>query len=123
MDVELNHTIVPSRDQRAAAADLADLLGVEHSTLSHFDVVTVGNGVSLDFMDVAAVPSMPMHLAFLVSDETFDAVFGRITDRELPYWADPARTKPGEINHMYGGRGVYWDSLDGHNLEILTRAA
>ena len=32
MTVELNHTIVVSRDQHAAAADLADLLGLETST-------------------------------------------------------------------------------------------
>lgn len=120
MTVELNHTIVPSRDQRAAATDLADLLGLEATSAGHFDVVQLGNGVSLDFMDVDHVPSM--HLAFLVSEDTFDEVFGRIRERDLPYWADPMRTRPGQVNAMFGGRGVYWNSRDGHNLEILTRA-
>ena len=30
-------------------------------------------------------------------------------------------TKKGEINHGWGGRGVYWADPDGHWLEILTR--
>jgi hypothetical protein len=123
MTIEFNHTIVPSHDQSAAARDLADLLGLEVSTLGHFDAVRIGNGVSLDFMNVPELPSMPMHLAFLVDEDTFDEVFGRIQASDRPYWSDPIRTKPGEINHSRGGRGVYWDSLEGHNCEILTRSA
>jgi catechol 2,3-dioxygenase-like lactoylglutathione lyase family enzyme len=121
MTVELNHTIVPSRDQRAAAKDLADLLGLEVTKAGHFDAVHLGNGVSLDFMDVDEVPGS-MHLAFLVSEDTFDEVFGRLQDRGLPYWADPMRTRPQQFSTYFGGRGFYWDSPDGHNLEVLTRA-
>ena len=123
MSVELNHTIVPSRDQAAAARDLAEMLGLEVSQLGHFDVVRVANGVSLDFMTVEEGPSRPVHLAFLVSEDKFDEVFGRIQDRRLPYWADPLHTQAQQINHRRGGRGVYWDSLEGHNLEVLTRSA
>ena len=36
-------------------------------------------------------------------------------------WADPARTKPGEINHHDSGRGVYFRDPSGHLLEIITR--
>jgi catechol 2,3-dioxygenase-like lactoylglutathione lyase family enzyme len=123
MTVELNHTIVASRDQRAAAADLADLLGLEASTFGHFDVVRLGNGVSLDFMDVLDLPTQPMHLAFLVSDDVLDQVLDRVQGRGLPYWADPMHTRPQQLNTMFGGRGFYWDSPDGHNLEVLTRGA
>jgi hypothetical protein len=122
MTVELNHTIVPSRDQGAAASDLAELLGLPAIKAGHFDAVQLENGVSLDFMDVDEVPR-PMHLAFLVSEETFDEVFGRIRDRDLPYWADPMHTRPRQFNALFGGRGLYWDSPDGHNLEILTRSS
>jgi hypothetical protein len=123
MTVELNHTIVPSRDQRAAAKDLADLLGLEVTRAGHFDAVHLGNGVSLDFMDVDEVPRQPMHLAFLVSEDTFDEVFGRLQDRDQPYWADPMHTRPEQLNALFGGRGLYWDSPDGHNLEVLTRSS
>jgi catechol 2,3-dioxygenase-like lactoylglutathione lyase family enzyme len=121
MTVELNHTIVPSRDQRAAAKDLADLLGLDVAKAGHFDAVHLGNGVSLDFMDVDEVPGS-MHLAFLVSEETFDEVFGRIRERGQPYWADPMHSRPQQFSGYNGGRGFYWDSPDGHNLEVLTRS-
>jgi hypothetical protein len=29
--------------------------------------------------------------------------------------------RPGEINHLYGGRGVYFDDRNGHLLELITR--
>ena len=29
--------------------------------------------------------------------------------------------QPGEINHHDGGRGVYFEDLNGHLLEIITR--
>lgn len=41
--------------------------------------------------------------------------------KALPYWADPARSKPGEINTHDNGRGVYFQDLDGHLLELITR--
>ena len=40
---------------------------------------------------------------------------------ELAYWADPGHQQPSRINHYDGGRGVYWNDLDGHCLEIITR--
>ncbi len=122
MTVELNHTIVPTRDQRAAAKDLADLLGLEVTKAGHFDAVHLGNGVSLDFMNVDEVPGS-MHLAFLVSEETFDEVFGRLQERDLPYWADPMHSRARQFSAYSGGRGFYWDSPDGHNLEVLTRSS
>lgn len=59
--------------------------------------------------------------SFLVSEPEFNAIFGRIQERGLAYWADPSRTKPGEINRRDGGRGVYFQDPSGHLLEIITR--
>jgi hypothetical protein len=39
----------------------------------------------------------------------------------LQYWADPRRSRPGEINRNDGGRGVYFPDPDGHYLEVITR--
>jgi len=63
----------------------------------------------------------PQHYAFLLTEPEFDEVFGRIRAGDLPYWADPGHRQEGEINTRDGGRGVYFDSPDGHVLEILTR--
>lgn len=86
-----------------------------------FHVVTVDNGVSLDFMAKQGGDPAMQHYAFEVSETDFDAVFGRIRERGLDYWADPGRTRKGEINHNDGGRGVYWHDPSGHLLEIVTR--
>ena len=69
----------------------------------------------------------PGHYAFLVSDAEFDAAFARIRARGVQYYADPRRAKPGEINHLQGGRGVYFDDpngpRDGNNYPPLRRPA
>jgi catechol 2,3-dioxygenase-like lactoylglutathione lyase family enzyme len=121
MTVELNHTIVYCRDQQVSANFLADVLGLKPPTrFGPFLIVEVGNGVSLDFHDVDEdIPSQ--HYAFLVSEDEFDEIFGRILERKLDHWADPMQSRPGEINHNDGGRGVYFPDPDGHFLEILTR--
>ena len=121
MGVQLNHTIVSVRDKRASASFLAEILGLDQPTpFGPFLVVEADNGVSLDFMDVPG-PITPQHYAFLVDEAGFDEIFGRIRERGLTYWADPARRRPGEINTNDGGRGVYWEEPSGHCLEIITR--
>jgi catechol 2,3-dioxygenase-like lactoylglutathione lyase family enzyme len=124
--VQLNHTIVAAVDPRTSAAFFADVLGVGPPTrFGPFLVVTLDNGVSLDFLagynldDRGRVT--PQHYAFLVSEAEFDEIFGRIRERDLMYWADPGQTRPGETNTNDGGRGVYWQDPDGHMLEIITR--
>jgi catechol 2,3-dioxygenase-like lactoylglutathione lyase family enzyme len=120
MPVQLNHTIVAARDKQASATFLAELLGLAPPTrYGPFAVVELANGVSLDFMDERTV--RPRHYAFLVAEEEFDEILGRIRDRQLPFWADPFEQQPGEINRNDGGRGVYWHDPDGHVLEIITR--
>jgi len=57
----------------------------------------------------------------LISESDFDDALGRIRERRLPYWADPARRRLGEINRGDGGRGVYFHDPDGHFLELITR--
>jgi hypothetical protein len=45
----------------------------------------------------------------------------RVRERSLPYWAHPAQTQVGEINHHNGGRGFYFEDPNGHFLEVITR--
>ena len=120
MPVQLNHTIVAAHDRHASATFLTELLGLAPPVgFGPFAVVELANEVSLDFLDDPEVK--PRHYAFLVSEEEFDEIFGRIRARGLPYWADPFEQHPGEINTNDGGRGVYWKDPDGHVLEIITR--
>ncbi len=121
MAVEFNHTIVLARDSKASATFLAQILGLpEPKRWGPFQIVTTSNSVNIDFMDKEG-EILTRHFAFLVGDAEFDEIFGRIEERGLTFWADPARTKEGEINTHDGGRGVYFQDLDGHLLEIITR--
>jgi catechol 2,3-dioxygenase-like lactoylglutathione lyase family enzyme len=121
MAIELDHTIVNVRDKRESATFLAELFGLPEPQPfgAYFLTVTLANGVTLDFCDDDR-PIDPQHYAFLVGDAEFDAIFAKIRARGMPYWADPARKTPGEINHHDGGRGVYFLDPSGHFLEIIT---
>ncbi|MFE7661611.1 VOC family protein [Streptomyces celluloflavus] len=119
----LDHTIVHSTDRLASARFLADLLGApEPKEYGPFAAVRLDN-VVLDYAEHLAAGGefVPTHYAILVTEDEFDAILARIQARELPYWADPQHSQPQVINHLDGGRGVYLDDPDGHNLEFLTR--
>ncbi|MFF1379514.1 VOC family protein [Streptomyces sp. NPDC058308] len=122
MSIELNHTIVAAQDKKASAQFLADILGLEVGPpFGPFIPVEIPNGVTLDYYDGDQGPFAPQHYAFLVSDDDFDQIFGRIKSRGLTYWADPYHRRVSEINTNDGGRGLYWEDPNGHNLEIITR--
>jgi catechol 2,3-dioxygenase-like lactoylglutathione lyase family enzyme len=121
MTVQLNHTIVAARDKRAAAEFLATILGLEvGAQYGPFLPVEAGNEVTLDYMESDG-PIAPQHYAFLVSEDEFDAIFGRIKQAGIPYYADPGHRQVGKINHHDGGRGCYFPDPNDHNLEIITR--
>jgi extradiol dioxygenase family protein len=121
MAVHLNHTIVRARDKQESATFLSEMLGVPAPVpFGPFLVVEADNGVSLDFADEDG-DIVPQHYAFLVGEDEFDQIFGRIQAAGLDYFADPAGRLKGEINHHDGGRGVYWADPSGHWLEIITR--
>jgi catechol 2,3-dioxygenase-like lactoylglutathione lyase family enzyme len=122
MAVELNHTIIAARDKHAAAEFLAGILGLKvGAPFGPFIPVETSNGVTLDFAttDEPEIPSQ--HYCFLVSEEEFDQIFGRIQEAGIPYFADPFHQQAGQINHNDGGRGAYFPDPNGHNLEIITR--
>jgi catechol 2,3-dioxygenase-like lactoylglutathione lyase family enzyme len=120
MAVQLNHTIVAAQDKGASAQFLADILGLDAPTpFGPFLCVETANGVSLDYADRAG-PFESNHYAFLISEDEFDAVFARVTERQLTFWADPMHTREGVINDH--GRGFYFEDPSGHNMEVLTRA-
>jgi catechol 2,3-dioxygenase-like lactoylglutathione lyase family enzyme len=118
---QLNHTIVWCRDRERSAALLVRILGCPPGIrLYNFVVVPLANKVSLDFMDKDG-PIASQHYAFLIDESEFDGVFSRMRAEGLKYWADPMKSQPNAINHNDGGRGVYFEDLNGHMLEVITR--
>jgi catechol 2,3-dioxygenase-like lactoylglutathione lyase family enzyme len=121
MAPKLNHTIVAAKDRKASGLFLSEILGLEPPVLlGPFALVTVGDELTLDFMD-SEKEIRPQHYAFLVSETEFDQIFARIEARGMTYWADPYKRQPARINHWDDGRGVYFEDPNGHLLEILTR--
>ncbi|MEZ4332462.1 MAG: VOC family protein [Myxococcota bacterium] len=119
--VRLNHTIVWCRDQRRSADFLTEVLGLQPARrFLHFLVVELEGGVSLDYSE-KELPIAGQHYAFLVDDAAFDGILARVRERVPQIWADPARTRPGEINRHDGGRGFYFHDPDEHLLEVITR--
>ncbi|ORW26704.1 bleomycin resistance protein [Mycobacterium paraense] len=123
MAISFNHTIVAARDKRESAEFLAELFGLPSpKPFGHFMAVELEHGATLDYADAPEGEEIRrQHYAFLVSDDDFDAIYGKIADRGLQHWADPGRQRPGEINLRDGGRGVYFLDPSGHAMEILTR--
>jgi len=122
--MQLNHTTVPARDKHAAAQFFAEIFGTRvgrenpGTTPGRFAVVRVG-GVNFAFDDVQDF--RPQHYAFHASDEEFDSVLARLQERGISIAADPFHKRRGELNANEGGRGFYFLTPDGHNIELLTR--
>lgn len=122
MAIAFNHTIVAAADREESATFFTEIFGLPPAKeFGPFLAVEVSNGVSLDFATARNADFPPQHYAFLVSEDDFDAIYGRIRERGLQHWADPRGRHSGEINHNDGGRGVYFQDPGGHYLEILTR--
>ena len=120
MSVQLNHLIIPARDKWESAKFLASILDAQVGPeWAIFVPVRVSNGVTLDFADT--LDFHRQHYAFLVSDVEFDAALSRIRKAGIPFFADFTHGGSGEINHLYGGRGFYFDDPNGHLLELITR--
>jgi catechol 2,3-dioxygenase-like lactoylglutathione lyase family enzyme len=121
MSIELDHTIVPSRDRRAAAELLATLLGVPwaESGTGPFSPVYVSESLTLDF-DQADGPFPVQHYCFRVSEAEFDGILARIRARGIAYRSTPHGPVDKKVNTQHGGRIVYWSEPDGHVWEMLT---
>jgi catechol 2,3-dioxygenase-like lactoylglutathione lyase family enzyme len=121
MTIQLNHTIVWYRDQAESAGFLVHVLKLPAPRkFLHFLIVYLANGMSMDYYENAEHLAR-QHYAFLVSEDEFDPILTRIRKQGCEIWADLARTKPDEINHHFGGRGVYFQDPGGHLLEVITR--
>ena len=79
----------------------------------------VNETFTLDFDDGDTFDSH--HYAFHVSDEEFDAIFGRIKAEGLAFGSGPVETGDMQINHRLGGRGLYFLEPNEHHLELMTR--
>jgi hypothetical protein len=121
MTVQLDHFIVPCRNQIASAKLLADLLGVPwaETSLGPFSPVFINEGLTLDFQQTDEAYPVA-HYCFRVSKEEFDAILARIQAAKIPYRSRVTGPMDMKINRDYGGDMIYWNEPDGHQWEMLT---
>ena len=119
MTVQLDHTIVPSRNKVAAAKLLGELLGVPwaETGLGPFAPVYVNDGLTLDFIDTNE--DFPVyHFCFRVGPVEFDAILGRIKVAGIKYRSNVHGPVDMQVGTQYGN--FYWNEPDGHQWELLT---
>lgn len=121
MTIQLDHFIVPARDQRASARLLGHLLDVPWavSGIGPFSPVYVNEGLTLDFIDDP--DTLPIHhYCFRVSQDEFDAILGRIRAAGIKYRSSVRGREDMRVGTEYGGNQIYWNEPDGHQWEMLT---
>ncbi len=121
MTIQLDHTIVPSRNQIASAKLLAELLGVPwaESSIGPFSPVYVNDGLTLDFIETDQ--HFPIyHFCFRVDEKEFDSILARITAPGIKYRSTVRGAADMQVSTQFGGRMIYWNEPDGHQWEILT---
>ena len=130
MTIRLDHTIVPAKDKLASARFFAEIFGLTVKP-GYFAQVQINDSLTFDFADEQGPEGEPdynptsiqgHHYAFHVSDEEFDAIFGRVRARGLPYGSGPFSHTDGKLNSRRGGRGFYFEDPNGHLLEVMTVA-
>lgn len=124
MSVTFNHTIVAAKDRQQSADFFTELFGLPAAReFGPFLAVELEHGVSLDYAQVSSGEDVrPQHYAFLVSEDEFDAIYGRIQQRNLQHWrirtagsrersttttaaaASTSRTPPGTTSRSSPGR-------------------
>jgi catechol 2,3-dioxygenase-like lactoylglutathione lyase family enzyme len=121
MTIDLDHTIIPSRNRVAAARQVAELLDVPWAptALGPFAAVYVNDRLTLDFIDTDE--AFPIHhFCFRVDDATFDAILARLRAAGIAWRSTVRGPVDRGVDTSFGGRGLYWNEPDGHQWEMLT---
>jgi catechol 2,3-dioxygenase-like lactoylglutathione lyase family enzyme len=119
MTIRLDHTIVPAKDKVSSAEFFAEIFGLTVKPgQGYFAQVQVNESLTLDFADEPAPQSH--HYAFHISEAEFEAIFGRVQAKGLPYGSGPYNRTDGQIYTRRGGRGFYFEDPNGHVLEVMT---
>ena len=120
MTIRLDHTIVPAKDKVVSAEFFAEIFGLTVKP-GYFAQVKINESLTFDFADDPGFDSRTIHhYAFHVSDAEFEAIFGRIKAKGLPFGSGPFNHTDSQIYMLRGGRGFYFEDPNGHLLEVMT---
>lgn len=130
--MNIDHTIVPTRDKKTSADFYAKIFGCEDMGEKDgpaLHPVRVNDSTILFFED-SSDPDSPWvqgihHLAFYFDSERFQEVFARIRSAGIPFgdnYAEPANMKgPGMAPGARGsGKSIYFKDPYENLLQIIT---
>jgi len=120
MTITLNHTIVPAHDKAASAKFFAGIFGLKCGRAGYFAPVKVNKSLTLLFDEENKFESH--HLAFHVNNKEFDAILARVKKQNIAIGSAPWSLRDGKLNHWNGGRGFYFEDINGQVLELITVA-
>ena len=91
MPVAFNHTIVHSRDVDESATFFSQMMGLPApKPFGPFLAVPVEHGATFDFAQAGDDEEIhPQHYAFLVTEDDFDAIYGRILEHGIEHYPEP----------------------------------
>ncbi len=118
--VTLRHLALPTTEPDASARFLSEVLGLAIVSSDSAAAVLTHDGVAVRFDRQVDAGCLRSSLSFVVDEDDFETVYGRLLDRRVPYWADPERQRQSEIHHLHRGRGLYVLDPSGHLVEITT---
>jgi catechol 2,3-dioxygenase-like lactoylglutathione lyase family enzyme len=130
MTIGLDHVIVPAKDKVAAARFFAEIFGLAVDDRGRFARVQVNQSLTFDFADAAEAwgsgpgfdpgVAQSLHYAFHVSDDEFDAILTRLKAKGVAYGSNPFSHADGQLYARRGGRGLYFEDLNAHLIELMT---
>lgn len=125
MSITLDHMVLASSDQEAAAdrfASIMDLkVGEREGVDGKFVSVRVNDTLRLFF--VASDNIMSQHVAFVVDDSSLFRILDRLRQRGMPFGSRPHEPENGRTDHPLAPRGLFWADPDGHLFEVMTSGA
>lgn len=121
--IRIDHVGVPARARLDAAGFLASLFGLDREILDdgRFARLRVSPEFTIVFFDSAHV--QPMHIAFVVDDDAFDAILGPLKSQGVAYGSQPNDPTNGRIDHPLTERGLFFQTPDGHPFELIASSS
>jgi len=125
MPITLNHLVLPSHDNAAAARRFAEVLGLQvggnEGVDGKFTTVPVDAALTIFFMTTDTV--VPTHLAFATDAATFDGILARLRQAGIAYGNDPRDPANCRTDHPLVECGCFWVDADGHLIEVTVGPA
>ena len=102
--IRIDHIGVPTRIRLDAARFLASVFDLDRQIPDEgrFAPIRVSPEFAIVFLDSEHIE--PMHVAFLVDDDAFDATRSRLRSQRVAYGTQPNDPTTGRIDHLLSGQ-------------------